>query len=613
MSDVSAPIKKDVVKQLTAKPGVYLMLGKNGQVLYVGKAKNLKKRVTSYFQKTNTSLKTQSLVSQIADIDVIVTQSETEALILECNLIKKHNPRYNVLMRDDKSYPYLILSKGDFPRLMLYRGKKSKLGTYFGPYPSSNAARETLNQLQKLFKIRPCSDAFFRNRSRPCLQYQIKRCSAPCVGYIDKDNYSEDVARVKMFLQGKGQAIINDFVAKMEEAADALNYEKAAVLRDQINHLRYMQEQQAVSSGKSDADVVGILQQEGVTCVTFLFIRGGRLIGNKRFFPKIPINTELADVWNDFLPQYYLSAQPGREVPPLIIVTEDFSERLLLSQTLSENNKSNVTIRFNVRGARASWQTMVLENAAEAIKQHLSQSHHWQTRFTALKSVLAIADVELRVECFDVSHTQGDATIASCVVFNGQGPVKNDYRRYNIKNCQAGDDYGALKQALTRRYKKIVNEGTQMPDIILIDGGKGQLHQAEDVLHALAISAVIVMSIAKGEGRKPGLEKIYLSGQKSALRLNSDDIALHLLQQIRDEAHRFAITGHRKQRGKQLTQSLLETIPGVGSKRRRRLLIQFGGWQGLKEATLVEIAKVEGIGKQLAEIIYTTLHGSDES
>ncbi len=611
MSHEPVPRRKDFLKELSTKPGVYLMLGKNQQILYVGKAKNLKKRVKSYFQKTSSSLKTQSLVNQIIDINVIVTQSEIEALILECNLIKKHNPRYNVLMRDDKSYPYLFLSKCDFPRLVIYRGAKRKTGKYFGPYPSSVAAKETLNQLQKLFKIRQCDDSYFRNRSRPCLQYQIKRCSAPCVGYISKADYSADIARVKMFLQGKSQEIINDFVTQMEEAAQALNYEKAALLRDQVGRLNYMQKQQAVAADHGDVDIVGVLQQQHVICVNFLFVRAGRLIGNKSYFPKIPVNTELIDIWNDFLPQYYLSSKSMHEVPPLIITTEDFPERLLLGRALTEKNKSKVMIRVNVRGARARWQAMVLENAAEAIRQRLAQSNYWLDRFSALKKVLAIADDELRIECFDVSHTQGKATMASCVVFGRQGPIKSDYRRYNINNCKPGDDYAALKQALMRRYKRIAKEKGNMPDILLIDGGKGQLHQAEDVLQALAISSVMLMSIAKGAGRKPGLEKIYRSGQKNALRLTSDDIALHLLQQIRDEAHRFAITGHRQQRSKQLTQSLLDTIPGVGPKRRKRLLLQFGGWQGLKNASLAEISKVEGIGKQLAEIIYTILHGDD--
>ena len=592
--------------KLTSQPGVYRMLDTKGEVIYVGKAKNLKKRVSSYFQRNLTDNKTISLVNRIHSIEVTITQSENEALLLESTLIKKYMPRYNIILRDDKSYPYLYLSTQDkFPRLDYYRGSVKGKGRYFGPYPSSGAARESLMLLQKLFKIRQCSNSFFENRSRPCLQYQIKRCTAPCVNYIDEKTYADNVRHTIMFLEGKNNTVIEELGKRMEEASTNKEYELAAIYRDQIVHLRRTQEQQYVATQSGNTDVIAIISEFGEVCVEILFIRGGRLIGNKAFFPKVPESIDLDDVLTAFLPQYYLNAARGDEVPKQIIMNIPLKDKDWIESALSEELKKKIKIISNVRTTNRQWLTMAQTNGLHALNHHIAGKKNSYIRMEALQHSLHLPNIPQRMECFDISHTQGEATVASCVVFDLEGPLNSDYRRFNIKDVKGGDDYGAMRQAITRRYTRLKKEEGKLPDILVIDGGLGQLHIAEEVLEELQVSGVTILGIAKGPGRKAGLEKILISGRKEPVELKPDSIAMHLLQQIRDEAHRFAITAHRKQREKSRVTSKLEDIPGVGPKRRRLLLKQFGGMKDLKRASVAELMKVPGISKKMAEEIFS--------
>lgn len=595
---------KAFLKTLTSRPGVYRMINADGEVIYVGKARNLLKRVGSYFTRSAASPKTQAMVSQIANIEVTVTRNENEALILENNLIKELRPRYNVLLRDDKSYPYIYVSADAFPRLAFHRGAKRAKGRYFGPFPSAGAVRETLNLLQKVFRVRQCEDSFYKNRSRPCLQYQIKRCTAPCVGYVMEDAYAEDVRHAMMFLEGKDSQVIDELVSRMEQASAALEFEQAAAFRDQIASLRRVQEKQYISGEGGDLDIIVSAVKNGVGCVQVFFIRGGHHLGNKTFFPKHTQDAEADEVLGAFLPQYYL----GKPLPNEVLVNHALDEKGWLESVLAEQAGRKVGISHNVRGDRARWLEMAQTNLGQALARQLVNKSGLQQRYEALQEALGLDDQPQRLECFDISHIQGEATVASCVVFDQDGPRKSDYRRFNIEDITPGDDYAAMHQALTRRYTRLKKGEGKLPDILFIDGGKGQLSQAREVMAELAVDDVILVGVAKGEGRKPGLETLFLSGQGEPIILPADSPALHLVQQIRDEAHRFAITGHRQRRAKARGKSPLEGIPGVGAKRRRDLLNQFGGWQEVARAGVDDLAKVKGISQDLAQRIYDAFH-----
>jgi excinuclease ABC subunit C len=594
---------KAFLKSLPGNPGVYRMLNAQGEVLYVGKARNLKKRVSSYFRTAGLSDKTRALMTQMRAMEYTVTNTETEALILEFHLIQEHKPRYNILLRDDKSYPYLYLSKEDFSRLSLHRGPQRGAGRYFGPYPSAWAVRDSLNLLQKLFRVRQCEDSFFRGRSRPCLQYQIKRCTAPCVGLIDKAAYQRDVHDTVLFLEGRSSQVIDDWVARMEHAAVGLDYEQAALYRDQIANLRRVQERQYVSGERGDLDIVACVARNGVGCVQVFFIRAGRNLGNKTYFPD-GADMDTAETLAAFLTQYYLT----REVPAEILVNQPPEDADLLAQVLSEQAKRTITITHKVRGERARWLALAVTNAEQALDARLASKAGMSQRLLALQEALQQDELPARMECFDISHTLGEATVASCVVFDGEGPCKSDYRRFNIEGIEPGDDYGAMRQALTRRYTRLKQGEARLPDILFIDGGRGQLSTAQQVLDELQIGDITLIGIAKGEGRKPGLERLFLPGRDTPLILPAHSPALHLIQQIRDEAHRFAITAHRQRRGKARTTSVLEGIAGMGPKRRQQLLKQFGGLREVARAGVEDLTKVKGISKQLAQQIYDALH-----
>jgi excinuclease ABC subunit C len=593
------------LKTLTGRPGVYRMLNAQGRVIYVGKARNLKKRVASYFRRTGLPAKTRALMAQVRGIEVTVTHTEGEALILENNLIKEFKPRYNVLLRDDKSYPYIHLSAHeDFPRFGFYRGSRQEPGRYFGPYPSAAAVRESLQLLQKLFPVRQCEDGFYRNRSRPCLQYQIKRCTAPCVNLVDRARYQEDVRHAVLFLEGRNGQVIEELAQRMERAAAALDFEAAARYRDQVATLRHVQEKQYVSGERGDLDVIAGVVRHGLGCVQVFFVRGGRVLGDKTFYPRHTQEADVPDLLAAFLPQYYL----GREVPAEILVNHALADRDLLERTLTEHTGHAVRIIAHPRGERARWLELAAANAELAVARQLANKANTLQRFEALQEALGLADLPRRIECFDISHTQGESAVASCVVFEAEGPLKSDYRRFNIEGITPGDDYAALQQALLRRYTRIQQGEGRLPDILFIDGGKGQVAAAAKVLEELQISGLTLIGVAKGAMRKPGAETLFLSGAKAPFILPADSPALHLIQQIRDEAHRFAITGHRQRRGKARTTSPLERIPGLGPKRRRQLLSRLGGLQEVARAGVEELSKVHGISKALAQRIYDEFH-----
>jgi len=606
---------KAVLRNIPNKPGVYRMLDEKAVVIYVGKAKELKKRVSSYFLKNVSSPKTRVMVTHIREIEITVTHTENEALILENNLIKSLKPRYNVLFRDDKSYPFIYLSsEHQFPRLGIHRGAKKRKGRYFGPYPSAGAVRETLGLLQKIFPVRQCEDSFYSNRSRACLQYQIKRCTAPCVGLISAEEYAEDVNHAVMFLQGKSNAVINQLIKHMEQASEDLNFEKAAHFRDQIASLQRIQEKQYIDSEGGDQDIIATALQNGIACVQIFSIRGGRNLGNKTFFPQNVKNAEPAEILSTFLAQYYLgdAQSHGREIPSDIILSHEIENKELMEQVLKEQSDRTIKLQAKPRGRRARWLEMAEQNVKQALQSRLNSHATVLQRYEALQNALQLDELPNRMECFDISHTMGEATVASCVVFDDKGPLKADYRRFNIENITPGDDYAAMKQALMRRYKRLKEGEAKMPDILFIDGGKGQVSQAEQVLEELQINDVLLIGITKGEGRNPDLDTLYLSASKRKIILPADSPALHLTQQIRDEAHRFAISGHRNRRAKKRKTSVLEGIAGLGPKRRQQLLKQFGGLQEVTRAGIEDIARVPGISKQLAKKIYNTFHMDTE-
>ncbi|MEE9452494.1 MAG: excinuclease ABC subunit UvrC [Gammaproteobacteria bacterium] len=605
---------KSFLATLTDSPGVYQMIDKTGKAIYVGKARNLKKRVQSYFQSRQSSAKTNALMSHVVNVEVIVTRSENEALLLENNLIKQLNPKYNILLRDDKSYPYIYLSSHqDFPRLDFYRGNRKGEGSYFGPYPNVGAVRETLNLLQKIFRVRSCNDTFFRNRSRPCIQYQIKRCSAPCVNLIDKEQYQHTIRHVVLFLEGKNEQVIEELEQRMQTASTACQYELAAKYRDQISSLRKIQQQQFITKTDGDIDVLAVVCENFHVCVQVLYIRSGRIIGSRSHFPRVPENYDETDVLTAFIPQYYLGPEHINNLPKTIIVNVNLQEQAALENLLTELKESKVKLSHNVRGERAQWLRMAIINAKHAIAAARASQANLEQQFMALQSLLQLNNMPMRLECFDVSHTFGEQTVASCVVFDHTGAVKKDYRRFNIKDITKGDDYAALKQALTRHYTRLKQQEKKLPDLLFIDGGKGQVGIAKGVLEELQITAVKIIGVSKGSARKPGLEKLILSEQKKVIPISADRDAQHLIQQIRDEAHRFAITGHRKQRGKQQYTSILKQIEGIGPKRRQALLNRFAGLQAMRSASVDELAKVKGISQTLAKKIYAVLRDIDNT
>ena len=601
---------KAFLKQVTERPGVYRMYNADGDILYIGKAKNLKKRLSSYFRNQGQAIKTRSLVSRIASIEVTVTASETEALLLEQNLIKEQRPPYNILLRDDKSYPYIYLSSHrDFPSLTFKRGRsKRDRGTYFGPFPSGGAVRESLNILQKVFRIRQCDDSYFNNRDRPCLQYQINRCTAPCVGYISPEDYQADIRRASLFLRGKNPEVLDELIDAMQKAAANLEYEKAAEYRDRINYLRHVQEQQAIEGGSAEVDVVALAQEAGVVCVVVIFVRGGRVLGTRHYFPRLSMDQSEDELLTAFIGQYYLGNDNPREIPKEIVVPRELPDQELLGSALSEQGGRGTRVRHNVRDERRRWLEMAQTNAEQTLRTHLASKETVYKRLLALRELLELDDTPSRMECFDISHSQGESTVASCVVFDENGPLKSDYRIYNIEDVQAGDDYAAMRQVLTRRFRRVRAGEGKRPDLVFIDGGKGQLNVAREVFEELAIEGITLIGVAKGATRKAGMEQLVDALTDSTFRVPPDSPALHLIQHIRDEAHRFAITGHRQRRDKKRSQSTLEGIPGVGAKRRKDLINYFGGLQEISKASTEEIAKVRGVSRQLAESIYAALH-----
>lgn len=598
MNENARPHIEKILANMTTLPGVYRMYGKDGELLYVGKAKNLKNRVSSYFVKTIEHPKTQALVARIYDIQTLVVRSETEALLLEQNLIKLHRPPYNIMLRDDKSYVYIFISSDKpYPRIAAGRGKgKHQAGKFFGPYPSAYNARDTLVILQKLFNVRQCENSYFAQRKRPCLQYQIKRCSGPCVGLISPEDYQEDVNNSIRFLQGDTKELNQQLIAKMEEAAEKLEFEKAVFYRDRMALLRDVQAQQAIYKVKGEADILAIAHQAGVTCVQIMHVRNGKMLGGKSYFPDMQ-GDDLGQMLNDFIANFYF--QVADEIPAELIVNVDVTDRKELEQALSQHFEKKIQIKSKVRETRAEWLELAQMNVLQGIKSKLANHFELNERFHQLEQVVG-RPID-RIECFDISHTMGEETVASCVVFDSGGARKRDYRQFSIQDIQAGDDYAAMRQALTRRYKKHM-----LPDLLLIDGGKGQLHMAMEVMQDLGLEAFMV-GVSKGEGRKPGLETLHFT-DGTKIQLPEDHKALHLIQQVRDEAHRFAITRHRAKRDKKRGSSVLEVIPGLGPKRRRDLLTHFGGIQGVLKASEKDLQLVPGLGEVMARTIYKVLH-----
>ena len=593
---------------LSKRPSVYQMYDADGQLLYVGKAKNLRNRVSSYFRASGLEAKTMAMVSKIADIQVTVLDSEIEALLLEHNLIKKHQPVYNILLRDDKSYPYIYLSDGEFPRLSLHRGAKRGKGQYFGPYPSAGAVRRSLTFLQKVFQVRQCEDSYYRNRSRPCLQHQIGRCTAPCVGLVSEEDYAEQVEHTVLFLNGSSRELMKDLADQMESASANLQFERAAVYRDQLRQLQQVQASQGIEGVSGDLDIVAACVEAGKACVQVLFVRAGRVLGSKSYFPPLKLAEDEAEVINAFLAQYYLTG--AREIPRELILSHDPEDREALQSVLGERAQRQVSLKTRVREARAKWLQLAGQTASQNLQSQLAARQTSLDRFQALQDSLKLPELPERLECFDISHSSGEATVASCVVFDHAGPRKSDYRKFNIEDITAGDDYAAMQQALERRYKRLkAGEGT-LPDILFIDGGKGQVAQALGVMEELQINDVMVIGVAKGTTRKAGFETLVLGETGKEIQLNGDNPGLHLIQHIRDEAHRFAITGHRARRDKKRKGSVLDEIPGVGAKRRRDLLRHFGGLKGIQRATREELMKVTGINEKIASDIYEQLHSN---
>ncbi|MCU1788559.1 excinuclease ABC subunit UvrC [Pectobacterium polaris] len=598
------------LKTVTSQPGVYRMYDAGNTVIYVGKAKDLKKRLASYFRSHVASRKTEALVKSIKHIDVTITHTETEALLLEHNYIKLYQPRYNVLLRDDKSYPMIFLSGDAHPRLAVHRGAKHAKGEYFGPFPNGNAVRETLILLQKLFPVRQCENSVYRNRSRPCLQYQIGRCLGPCVsGLVSDEDYQQQVDYVRLFLSGKDQQVLNQLISRMEAASRDLHFEDAARIRDQIQAVRRVTEKQFVSGDGDDLDVISVAFDAGMACVYVLFIRQGKVLGSRSYFPKVPGGTELGEVVQTFVGQFYLQGSLGRTLPTEILLDFTLPDKALLTESLTTVAGRKVQIQTKPRGDRARYLKLARTNAATALVTKLSQQSTIHQRLAALANVLQLPEIH-RMECFDISHTMGEQTVASCVVFDANGPLRSEYRRYNISGITPGDDYAAMAQVLRRRYGKALDD-SKIPDVIVIDGGKGQLGQAQAVFDSLQVSwdknKPLLLGVAKGSDRKAGLETLFFESTGEGMALPPDSPALHVIQHIRDDSHDHAIGGHRKKRAKVRNTSTLELIEGVGPKRRQTLLKYMGGLQPLMNASIEEIANVPGISHALAEKIFHAL------
>jgi excinuclease ABC subunit C len=599
---------REFLQSVSVLPGVYQMLDEHDKVIYVGKAKNLKKRLSSYFTKAHNN-KTHALVNRICDIRTTVTHTESEALLLEDTLIKKYQPRYNVLLRDDKSYPYIYIStQQQYPKISLYRGKiKNRKGKFYGPYPNSGAVRQTIHLIHKLFRLRQCNESYFKNRSRPCLQYQIKRCSAPCTGQISEDDYARDIAHTDLFLRGKTQTVIDDLVKRMEDAATRMAYEEAAIYRDQINDLNYILEKQYVSgTTRLNVDVIACAVKAGQCCIQVFYFRDGTSHGNKAFFPRVPDSDEpIANILEAFISQFYLA----NEIPRELIVSAEPNNKALLQNVLSERAQRKVEIKSSIRGDRSKWLSQAQQNADDALEIKLASHTSQIKRLEDLRQMFRLDEQPKRIECFDISHAQGDNTVASCVVFNEQGPLKADYRRFNIKDITPGDDYAAISQAFERRYSRVLKESGAIPDIILIDGGKGQLAAASEIAETLfSDQGPMIVGVSKGPARKPGMEQLHIRGKSSPLQPGHQSAALLLIQQIRDEAHRFAITGHRQKSRKKVIHSSLEDIPGLGPKRRHQLIQYFGGIHGINRAGIEDLQRIKGISRALATRIYEHLH-----
>jgi excinuclease ABC subunit C len=596
---------KAFTASLPRRPGVYRMFDAEHEILYVGKARSLKDRVSTYFAASNVNPKVQALVHLIADIEVTVTNSETEALLLEYNLIKAHKPRFNVVLRDDKSFPYVQLcSEHDFPRLAFYRGARSAPGRYFGPFPTAWAVRDTLNQLQKLFRIRNCRDSFFANRSRPCLQHQIGRCTAPCVGLISREAYAQDVESAVKVLEGRSDEVNATLQKRMEEAAGRLEFERAAQIRDQLAALKHIQAQQIVTSeGERDVDVFAIVGEPGEYAINAMLVRGGRNLGTSSFFPRAAL-AEPEEALSSFMMQYYATQEP----PPEVLVGQKLEDTESLSQALSTRAGRAVHVRCPSRGLGARWAEMTRENASQALRMRVAQKKGLDEMFAALAAELELPEPPQRMECFDISHTGGEGTVASCVVFGPEGPLKKEYRRFNITGVTPGDDYGALRQALERRYTRVRAGEIPAPDLLLIDGGLGQIAAVHDVLVELGFGDITLVGVAKGPDRRPGQERLFVYGAAAPRVPEAHSPASRLIQRIRDEAHRFAITGHRRKRARRYNESVLEAVPGLGPAKRRALLTHFGGLQGVMRAGVADLTAVAGIGAALARTLYDHLH-----
>ena len=595
---------RELIASLPSLPGVYRMINAAGETIYVGKARDLKKRVSSYFQKSDHEPRIEAMVGQVARVETTVTRNEGEALLLENNFIKSHQPRYNILYRDDKSYPYVCITGEAFPQLRFHRGKLDKPHRYFGPFPSAGAVRDGIAELQKVFQLRTCEPTVFANRSRPCMLHQIQRCTAPCVGLIDEAAYREDVHNAVLFLQGKASEVLERLQRAMEEASKSLAFEEAARIRDKITRLNRLQSRQFVESATAgDIDVVGAAEESGLTAVNLVMIRGGRHVGDRSFFPQHAEGASLTEIVSAFLVQHYLE----RPAPPTIVAAEA-GERDVLGEVLTAQGERKVEIVTHPGGERRVWMTMAVQNAELAIRQRLAQKATQDERLAALQEGLGLPSTVQRIECFDVSHTMGEASVASCVIFDRLSMQTGEYRRFNVRPPTGGDDYAALREALTRRVARIVSGEYPAPDLLVIDGGKGQVAVASEVLAEQGLHATHLIGIAKGPERKPGLEEIVFADRAVPLRLPADHPGLHLLQQIRDEAHRFAIQGHRARRGKARTTSTLQEIGGIGSKRRQALLSHFGGLKGVQAASVDDLARVPGISRALAERIFASLH-----
>ena len=598
---------KDSLKNMTPNPGVYKMYDSEKKVIYVGKAKNLKNRVSSYFRKGNHSARIKRMISLIKSLDVTITKTEADALLLENIQIKKHKPKFNILLRDDKSYPYIFIdTQHNFPRLSFYRGKRKKTGKFFGPYANVYSVRDALNTLQKLFKVRQCSDSFFNNRTRPCLQYQIDRCSAPCVGLIKQDSYIADINMSMKFLDGKNNEIIEILIKKMDAASKDLKYEVAANYRDQIESLKHTSEQSIVSGEKGDVDIISVVIVSQTACIQVFNIRNGVSFGSETFFPEIYDDISESALISIFIAQYYISKQ----IPKEIIINKKTKDKKILELILTQKNLSKVAITDRVKGIRQKWVEMAEKNTLASINTKILSKKNMFNRFQSLQNLFELDEIPKKLECFDISHTFGEQTVASCVVFSVDGPQKKDYRKFNIKCTNIGDDYAAMKEALSRHFLRLKKSELQLPDICFIDGGLGQVNIALKVMEDLQISTVQIVGVSKGRERKAGEETIIYDFGRKKINLEKNSLALHLIQQIRDEAHRFAIMGHRKKRDKSRFKSLLEEIPGLGPKRKQVLLKHFGGLQGLKNAGEDEIKKIPGINKTLAEAIYCRFHNN---